>query len=83
MCVQERAGTSALAELLGSVLDLRPAAHDAFVGRRSAQSFDRIYGGELIAQGTRAAALTAPGDRLIHSSRTSFLRLGDPAQDVL
>jgi acyl-CoA thioesterase-2 len=45
--------------------------------------FDRLYGGQLVAQSLLAASSTVDDDRAIHSAHTYFCRVGDPELPVL
>jgi acyl-CoA thioesterase II len=68
--------------LVNSVLVVDAVGPDEFVGGRPAESFDRIYGGEVAAQGMRAAAATVAAGRAVHSLHVSFLGVGDPQRTV-
>lgn len=68
-----------LRRLIERTRQVEPAGEDRFVIAPAAGAFDRIYGGQSLAEALIAAAATAPADRRIHSSHCYFLRLGDPA----
>jgi acyl-CoA thioesterase II len=76
------AGT-AFSALVNEVLVVEPCGLDRFVGTRPAESFDRVYGGEVAAQGLQAAAGTVDPVRRVHSLHVSFLGIGDPTQPVV
>ena len=71
----------ALAELLG-LLELERIEADLFRGRNERSRLPRVFGGQVLAQGLRAAALTAP-ERAPHSLHAYFLRPGDREQPIL
>ena len=48
----------------------------------SASVFDRLYGGQTLAEAMYAAARTVESTRLLHSAHCYFLRLGDPRKPV-
>ncbi|WP_417235459.1 acyl-CoA thioesterase [Arthrobacter sp.] len=69
-------------ESLVELLDLDGDGHvrtseDIFIGHTPAQSRDRVFGGQVIAQSVIAATRTVEGDRPIHSLHGYFLRPGD------
>jgi acyl-CoA thioesterase-2 len=66
-----------VAELL-SVLDLEELDRDIFrgVNPRGDARRPRLFGGQVAAQAARAASLTVPDDRLLHSLHGYFLRGG-------
>jgi acyl-CoA thioesterase-2 len=66
------------AEDLGTLLDLRPAGPDTWLGIHAVDVKDwgRLYGGQVAAQALRAATLTVADDRLPHSMHGYFLRQG-------
>lgn len=51
---------------------------DRFVVAPAAGVFDRVYGGQSLAEALLAAARTVEPDRQLNSAHGSFLRLGDP-----
>ena len=75
-------GTPVFADLVDSVLVLEPQGDGTFLGRSPAETFGRVYGGQVVGQGMRAAAHTTSPSREVHSVHTAFLRLGDPAEPV-
>jgi acyl-CoA thioesterase-2 len=66
-----------VAELL-HVLDLEELDRDIFRGRNPSGDVrrPRLFGGQVAAQATRAAGLTVPDDRRVHSLHGYFLRAG-------
>ncbi|HOF62961.1 MAG TPA: thioesterase family protein [Dermatophilaceae bacterium] len=69
------------------VLDLTPDGDDCFRGESQLQRYERIFGGQLMAQGIIAADRTvaadpARADRPIHSLHVSFLASGDDRRPV-
>jgi acyl-CoA thioesterase II len=69
--------------LVNQVLPVEPSGPDRFVGSHPSESLGRVYGGQLAAQGLRAAAATVDGGRQVHSLHVSYLGLGDPAQPLI
>lgn len=55
---------------------------DRFAAAPGAGAFDRIYGGQSVAEASIAAAKTVAPDRRLHSTHGYFLRLGDPDRPV-
>ncbi len=55
---------------------------DTCVGTSPPSTFDRLYGGQLVAQSLLSAATTVSDDRSIHSAHTYFCRVGDPTTPV-
>lgn len=55
---------------------------DIFVGHTPAQSRERVFGGQVLAQSVVAATRTIDADRAIHSLHGYFLRPGDPDQSI-
>ncbi|MEE4298935.1 MAG: acyl-CoA thioesterase II [Pseudomonadales bacterium] len=72
---------AALVELL-DLLDLERIESDLFRGRNERSAMPRVFGGQVLAQALRAAALTAP-ERPPHSLHAYFLRPGDSARPIL
>lgn len=70
-------------ELLG-LLDLEVLDRDLFRARNPRQQFRwRLFGGQVAAQALRAASLTVPADRWVHSLHGYFLRPGDPDRPTI
>ncbi len=72
---------AALAELL-DLLELERIEADLFRGRNERSALPRVFGGQVLAQALRAAALTAP-ERPPHSLHAYFLRPGDASRPIL
>ncbi|MGV9947878.1 acyl-CoA thioesterase [Rhodococcus aetherivorans] len=67
----------AVDELL-KLLDLHAVGPNRFEGSHSPVSRGRVFGGQLLAQGVRAAALTTTPDRIPHSLHAYFARPAHP-----
>lgn len=68
---------------VGEVLDLTALPHDRFLAEPVSVAGRRtIYGGQVAAQGLRAAALTVPDGRIAHSLHAYFVAAGDAAASV-
>ena len=67
---------------LRSILDLRAEDVDAFVGVGPRYPWGGLYGGQIVAQALRAAALTVDSELYVHSLRAYFIRRGDHAEPV-
>jgi acyl-CoA thioesterase-2 len=68
--------TAAMSELL-SILDLEKLEHNLFRGRSPNLDWQRVFGGQTIAQALVAAQRTVEPDRHIHSLHGYFMRPGD------
>ncbi|MEI2826190.1 MAG: acyl-CoA thioesterase II [Dermatophilaceae bacterium] len=69
------------------VLELTPDGDDCFLGESQLQRYERIFGGQLMAQAMIAADRTVAADpagatREIHSLHVSFLASGDDQKPV-
>lgn len=69
---------------LSEVLSLAPVegSEDEFRGLSHWMMTGRVFGGQIVAQGLQAAALTVPDGRLPHSLHGYFLRAGDTQYPV-
>ena len=67
-------------DLLGC-LDLSGTAAGVFEGRNQQLSYHRLFGGQLLAQFTRAASLACPG-KSVKSLHALFPRAGQPGEPV-
>lgn len=69
---------------LATVLRVEPDSHDAdvFVGQCPAQSFDRVYGGQLAAQALLSAAATVDEALRPISAHINFLKIGAISRPV-
>jgi acyl-CoA thioesterase II len=68
---------------LPALLGLERVKPDAFLGSGPDLGWGRIYGGQVIAQALRAAALTVEADHHPHSLHAYFVRAGDERKPVL
>lgn len=65
------------------LLELEPHGPDTFVGIAVRYPWGgRLFGGQIIAQATRAAAATVAADRPAHSLHSYFIRPGSPDEPV-
>ena len=67
---------------LRQLLDLNARGNDVYVGEGREYSWGGLYGGHIVAQALRAAALTVDDDMVPHSIRAYFIRRGDHQQPV-
>jgi acyl-CoA thioesterase-2 len=68
---------------LRSLLDLDQVKPDAFLGGVQVTGWGRLYGGQVIAQGLRAAGLTVDAPHRPHSVHGYFVRAGSEQEPVL
>lgn len=66
-----------------AILDLESLERNLFRGRSPADSWRRVFGGQVIAQATVAAARTVGEERRMHSLHAYFMRPGDPAVPII
>lgn len=71
-----------LAERLLRILDLEAIERNLYRGDNEARAGNRLFGGQVLAQGLRAACRTVE-DRQPHSLRAYFMRAGDSSRPVL
>ncbi|KQT87452.1 acyl-CoA thioesterase II [Aurantimonas sp. Leaf443] len=64
-------------------LDLETLEDNLFRGTSPHQSWQRIFGGQVIGQALVAAQRTVPADRFVHSLHGYFVRPGDPKTPVI
>ncbi len=74
--------SSAVANLL-SILDLEPLEDNLFRGRSPQQSWQRVYGGQILGQALMAAVRTVPAERIAHSLHAYFLQPGDLSRPII
>jgi acyl-CoA thioesterase II len=67
---------------LGDLLALEPHGPDTFVGTNLDTPWGRVFGGQVFAQGLRAAALTVDDDFHVHSVRAYFIRGGELGEPI-
>ena len=68
--------SAAMQELL-AILDLERLEHNLFRGRSPKVDWQRVFGGQTIAQALVAAQRTVEPDRFVHSLHGYFMRPGD------
>ena len=64
-----------------SILDLEQLEVNLFRGNSPKTSWQRVFGGQVIAQGLIAAMRTVDPAKALHSLHCYFMRAGDEAQD--
>lgn len=69
-------------EHLLTTLTLERLGDNRFLGANTHPDGPRLYGGQVLAQALRAAVLTVPEERKVHSQHAYFLRPGDPGMPV-
>lgn len=74
--------TAAMQELL-SILDLERLEHNLFRGRSPKLDWQRVFGGQTIAQALVAAQRTVEPDRHVHSLHGYFMRPGDTKAPII
>jgi acyl-CoA thioesterase-2 len=73
---------SAIDSLL-SILDLEPLEDNLFRGRSPQDSWQRVFGGQVLGQALVAAVRTVEPARVAHSLHAYFLLGGDPARPIV
>ena len=73
---------SAIDNLL-SILDLEPLEDNLFRGRSPQQSWQRVFGGQVLGQALVAAVRTVEAPRVPHSLHAYFLIGGDPRRPIV
>jgi acyl-CoA thioesterase II len=68
---------------LMALLALEPYGADAFVGTGPRYPWGGLYGGQIVAQGLRAASATVAPGLVPHSLHASFLRSGNHTEKIL
>jgi acyl-CoA thioesterase II len=74
--------SAAMQELL-SILDLEELENNLYRGRSPKESWQRVFGGQTIAQALVAAQRTVGADRRVHSLHGYFMLPGDTAAPVV
>jgi len=72
----------AMQELL-AILDLEKLEHNLYRGRSPKESWQRVFGGQTIAQALVAAQRTVEPDRHVHSLHGYFMRPGDTTVPIV
>jgi acyl-CoA thioesterase-2 len=73
---------SAIDKLL-SILDLEPLEDNLFRGRSPQDSWQRVFGGQVLGQALVAAVRTVERERVAHSLHAYFLLGGDPSRPIV
>lgn len=74
--------SAAMQELL-SILDLEKLEHNLYRGRSPKLDWQRVFGGQTIAQALVAAQRTVEPDRHVHSLHGYFMRPGDTKVPII
>ncbi|RUM98600.1 acyl-CoA thioesterase II [Pseudaminobacter arsenicus] len=74
--------SAAMQELL-AILDLEQLEHNLYRGRSPELDWQRVFGGQTIAQALVAAQRTVAADRHVHSLHGYFMRPGDTKVPIL
>lgn len=74
--------SAAMQELL-SILDLEKLEHNLYRGRSPKLDWQRVFGGQTIAQALVAAQRTVDPDRHVHSLHGYFMRPGDTKVPII
>ena len=74
--------SSALEELLAT-LDLEKLEENLYRGTSPQVGWQRVFGGQVVAQALVAAQRTVDADRFVHSLHAYFVRPGDPSVPIL
>ncbi|RMH78828.1 MAG: acyl-CoA thioesterase II [Actinomyces sp.] len=64
------------------MLDLAEHGPDTYVGRSAVYPWDRVYGGQVVAQGLWAAIRTVEPSHRVHSVHAYFIRGGDQSEPI-
>jgi acyl-CoA thioesterase-2 len=79
----EQTGRPTAMETLIATLDIEPIEVDIFRGRSPQVGWQRVFGGQVIAQALMAAQRTVDSERFIHSLHAYFMRPGDPSVPIV
>lgn len=71
-----------LRRLIDRIGRIAPSGGDRFVIEPAVGAFDRVYGGQSLAESMLAAARTVDAGRRLNSAHCYFLRLGDPQRPI-
>ncbi|KPF77605.1 hypothetical protein IP88_05725 [alpha proteobacterium AAP81b] len=66
-----------------ALLDVEPLELDLFRGQSTKEGWQRVYGGQVVAQALMAATKTVDAMRLCHSLHGYFIRPGDPGAPIV
>ena len=75
--------SSSAMEQLIATLDLEKLEENLYRGTSPDVGWQRMFGGQVIAQALMAAQRTAEADRFVHSLHAYFMRPGDPSVPIL
>lgn len=70
-------------EQLIRILDLEQLEHNLYRGTSPDIGWQRVFGGQVIAQALVAAQRTVDADRFVHSLHAYFVRPGDPSVPIV
>jgi len=70
-------------EQLIATLDLERLEENLYRGLSPQIGWQRVFGGQVIAQALVAAQRTVPEDRYVHSLHAYFMRPGDPSTPII
>ena len=73
---------SAMEQLIAT-LDLEKLEENIYRGTSPDVGWQRVFGGQVIAQALMAAQRTVEADRFVHSLHAYFMRPGDPSVPIL
>lgn len=65
------------------LLDVERLEDNLFRGQSTNAGWERVYGGQVVAQALMAASKTVAEGRLCHSLHSYFIRPGDPAHPIV
>lgn len=65
-----------------AMMELHPHGPDTFLGTGPRYPWGGLYGGQIVAQGLRAAAATVDPEFRVHSLHSYFIRRGDHSEPV-
>jgi acyl-CoA thioesterase-2 len=65
-----------------TMMTLEPHGPDTFVAAGPSYPWGGLYGGQIVAQALRAAAVSVDAGYLVHSLHAYFIRLGDAAEPI-
>ncbi len=78
-----QSSSNAAMDQLVRTLDLEKVEENLFRGTSPDAGWQRVFGGQVIAQALVAAQRCVPADRFVHSLHAYFLRPGDPTIPIL
>lgn len=67
---------------LSKLFELEPHGPDTFVGIGPRYPWGGLFGGQIVAQALRAAAITVDSEQQVHSLRAYFIRRGDHTEPI-